>query len=695
MISDLLAAPPLRLPQSCFHVPLELRNCGLSRPSLISRKAQVESTCQLRRLGRITWTLLHLKWECSTILAFLHQSVLMHSFQSPLFACTDQNTPLTLQPSRPLPSFKLYADLLGYIFVISAGQEVNLRSRRRIVLSYAQTCHDWREAALLMKGLWVQLADFDEMSWVWNEEMLRRSHPLSFTVGTRTWSPRDAMVIGKELRYLERINTYRLGFTSETWPFLVEALQHPAKRIEYLSLAHVPAKPRSLNPHPRSSPGETERFMLPGSLFSHSAPRLQHLKLEGCFIDLSTPLFRQLTSLAVLDIDSRYNTAPTFTEWADLLATMPLLVDLSLKNAIMSSKSPLRPHKRRRVREFSLSPTRESDHGTSKRIERHLLSSLQRLYIDGPLSEVTALLRAIILPGACEVALVCTECHAGEELEYIQKVWVQQLLQSLDRRRKELNNQPTSRLPLLISASHSNLCLRSDDEVFSRAIATVLPESRQSLPSESISSFYLDMRIPHDGCWKPLLPPILSIMCDSSVLYDIPCSLASTITTLEVAIPSPHLDLLPFLAQATHIEALVNIQGGVGGWLLEELKNSVTNQPEVPLNMADEHSRPLLPKLRSMSFLDDRCLYGSAWKSLHGLLSARAALATTSSDPAGASFTADSLDRKLCDADRLIQPASLPICRLVIHENHLPDESRAAMEDLGVYVVRALWPRVI
>ena len=123
-----------------------------------------------------------------------------------------------------------------------------------------------------------------------------------------------------------------------------------------------------------------------------------------------------------------------------------------------------------------------------------------------------------------------------------------------------------------------------------------------------------------------LLSSILSWLVDDSVSSDstpFHLSLVSFVTSLELVIPSPHLDLLSFFVKARNLTDLVNLPGGIGGWLLQELRSWDQRDGSNPATETGNGHSTLLPELRSLSFVDDRCLYGSFWISFEALLKHR------------------------------------------------------------------------
>ncbi|CAA7261310.1 unnamed protein product [Cyclocybe aegerita] len=296
--------------------------------------------------------------------------------------------------NRLLPALQLCPDLLEYLFLLGASLETEDYHRRRAVLAYSQVCHDWRTTALATKSLWVQLTDFDDMSWRWNEEMLRRSHPLPVEVGSCTFPPRKTNSISSEMGYLGRIRTYWLGFADETWDILEKKLQEPAENFECLSLAYTPL---------RASKTNRPWYILPRNLFDNRAPQLRRLKLEGCTLDFGTPALRSLTSLTVINLDTTHKLAPSTFDWIALVSMPPFITDFFLRDAIFTATSPSDPHA-----QFSTIPSSKTR-----------LSRLTSLHLEANISDVAAFLKFIILPAARDLSLTCSDALPGAEMEGI------------------------------------------------------------------------------------------------------------------------------------------------------------------------------------------------------------------------------------------------------------------------------------
>ncbi|KAJ3516666.1 hypothetical protein NLJ89_g975 [Agrocybe chaxingu] len=540
--------------------------------------------------------------------------------------------------NRLLPALQLCPDLLEYLFLLGASLETDGYHRRRAVLAYSQVCHDWRTAALATKSLWVQLTDFDDMSWRWNEEMLCRSHPLPVKVGSCTFPPRETNSITSEMGYLGRIRTYRLGFADESWDVLEKKIQEPAENLEYLSLAYVPL---------HSSKTNRPWYILPRNLFDNRAPQLRRLKLEGCTLDFGAPTLRSLTSLTVLNLDAIHKLAPSAFDWITLISTLPFLTDLLLKEAISSVTSLSDPHA-----QLSTMPSSKTR-----------LSRLTSLHLEANISAVAAFLKFTILPVPHNLSLTCSDAQPGAEIEGILEAFVDVLERAIRRQRETGNTY----LPLLIYARSASLSICTDERVLGN-------ERDLPYPSSSASSFnfYLDFHAHRSGCWEPLLTPVLSAFSDPVRCNSPPSvnnGVVSHITSLEMRLPSCHPALAAFLRKATQLEALVNLPATLTNNLLPELRfapphRSHSPSPSITSNTSSSYTlAPLpsmpdvpLPHLRTISFNDDKSAWGVPYGTLLSYLRWRS------------------------------EDAEAPLSRVVFRRCLLLDEKVSELEGIGVTV---------
>ena len=284
------------------------------------------------------------------------------------------------ESNRLLPVFRIYPDLLEYIFILGISFEKTIQKRQSAVISYSQTCHDWRTVALSIKSLWGGLVDFEVNSETWNEELLRRSYPSAIVVGSTAYALRYPHVISAELAHLERMRIYRVGFEASAWDILFERLQQPAPRIEYLNLNHI-------------NYGDNNSFILPSTLFAGDAPRLKRLEMTHCLVDFQAPVLRSLTMLSVENLSALI--APTPLEWLEHLRRLPSLTSLRLANC-MSSQGP-----------------------SAETHDQVKLSHLDVLMLDSTLQNTHTFIDGLKFPVSCGFIVSCSECYPGPELDTV------------------------------------------------------------------------------------------------------------------------------------------------------------------------------------------------------------------------------------------------------------------------------------
>lgn len=312
----------------------------------------------------------------------------------PLFIHDSTNKKLYRQQNRLLPILRIYPDLLEYIFLLGTNFELEdtifRHGRQRAILSYSQTCHDWRVVALSIRPLWAALVDFEANSEAWNEELLRRSYPFPIVVGSTAYTFRDSRVIAAELLHLERIRIYHVDFDTSAWDILAERLQQPAPVIEYLDINFF-------------NTTDSNSFILPSNLFANDAPRLKRLGMTQCLVDFQTPILRYLTTLSVEFLNP--SNAPTPSEWLDHLTHLPLLTSLRLSNSMRSLRGPFTPT-------------------TTKQVELPLLSSLN---MDASLRDTHIFLNGLNFPVSCGLIISCYDSHPGPDLDIVLMVYLHRL----------------------------------------------------------------------------------------------------------------------------------------------------------------------------------------------------------------------------------------------------------------------------
>ena len=393
------------------------------------------------------------------VLPFTTQSIF---FMPSLFihdrTCTTPSKHYNLyrENNRLLPILRIYPDLLEYIFLLGASFEFDdpILHRQRAILSYSQTCHDWRIVAISIRSLWAGLVDFEVNSEAWNKELLRRSYPFPFVVGSTAYNFRHPHVISAELMHLERIRIYRVGFDISTWDILVDRLQQPAPRIEYLSINNTNQR-------------ATDSLIFPSDLFAGDAPRLKRLDITQCLIDFQAPVLRSLTALSVEFYNA--SNAPTPLEWLENLTHLPSLTSLRLLNSMRSQGHSMR--------------------GT-KQVE---LSFLSTLNLDASLHDIRIFIDGLKFPDSCGLIIICYECHPGPDLDIVLTAYLHGLNYAYHLR-------PES-CPFFINAHRSNLF------VWNRL--SILQGSHTA--DLETPTLFLNLN-PGSETWETLLGPVLHIL---------------------------------------------------------------------------------------------------------------------------------------------------------------------------------------
>ena len=288
------------------------------------------------------------------------------------------------ESNRLLPILRIYPDLLEYIFLLGTNFEfedtTSILHRQCAILSYSQTCHDWRIVAISIKSLWAELVDFELNSEAWNKELLRRSYPFPIAVGSMAYTLRHSRVISAELMHLERIRIYHVGFDISAWDILVERLQQPAPRIEYLDINYINYR-------------ATDAFILPSDLFASDAPGLIRLDMTQCLANFQAPVLRYLTTLSVEFLNA--SNAPTPLEWLENLSHLPSLAFLRLINSMRSQG--------------------HSTPGT-KQVELSLLSTLDLI---ASLHDTRILIDGLKFPVDCGLFITCYQCYPSPDLDIV------------------------------------------------------------------------------------------------------------------------------------------------------------------------------------------------------------------------------------------------------------------------------------
>ena len=314
---------------------------------------------------------------------FIHDRTLPSTTQSVAPSTFKKHFNVYRESNRLPPIFRIYPDLLEYIFLLGTNFEFEdtIRRRQSAILSYSQTCHYWRIVAISIRSLWAGLVDFEVNSEAWNKVLLRRSHPFPIVVGSTAYTLRHSRVISTELLYLGRIRSYHVGFDTSAWDILVERLQQPAPNIECLNINYINYR-------------ATNSFILPSNLFAGDAPRLKRLDMTQCFVDFQAPVLRSLTTLSVEFLNA--SKAPTPLEWLEHLSHLPSLTSLRLSNSM-----------------------RSQGHPTSGRFKQVELSLLSTLNLDASLQDTHIFIEGLKSPVSCGLIINCYDCYPGPDFDIV------------------------------------------------------------------------------------------------------------------------------------------------------------------------------------------------------------------------------------------------------------------------------------
>ncbi|KAF9553361.1 hypothetical protein CPC08DRAFT_234256 [Agrocybe pediades] len=415
--------------------------------------------------------------------------------------------------NRLLPVLRLCSDVLEYLFLVAAAMEHSPASLRRSVMAYSQTCHDWRIIALSSKRLWTRMVDFEDASRSWNEEMLRRSYPLSIQLSYQADFSRGASSLAFQLEQLPRIRTYSLGCQDTDWDVLVSMLTRPAPVLEELYITCY----RTFGHNILTTP------ILPWSLFDGTAPKLRRVEMKECIIDLRSPLLRTLTALRVIDLS--YDNAPTASQWVRHLRNMPSLKELYLQGAILPTR-------------FHSSIDKSSDDNPMPLIDN--------LNIEAPLTDVALLVRNLPKPTKSQWTLTCSNASPGSDLEQVMDVLSSSII--------SINQHDSAGLAhLLLAARETDIFLRSE-------MPSTNPQ--ESEPEIGIS---VSFHTPSFHLWETLFPAVASVLN----------TIMPKITSLEMILPTINPSLLSLLQRATALTTLVKLSSKMTRDLIPQLQISL------------------------------------------------------------------------------------------------------------------------
>ncbi|TFK38241.1 hypothetical protein BDQ12DRAFT_684215 [Crucibulum laeve] len=344
----------------------------------------------------------------------------------------DQNGPSALETSPSV--FILPPELLATIFIINEHLEYshdNGKSPR-----YAsQVCNHWRNIALSCPPLWTRIANMNNSSPEWIDQLLERSKgaPLIVKGYIRDEQPTIAKLCSI-LQHASRFDTFQMVVLSSS-PLIDDVLRQLLLRPSPFlrSLCIIDQSKLLFN---------TIAPSYPDPLFEGEASLLQDLRIRNIAINLASPLLHNVRNLEVIEVS--HNLAPSVGKWLNILANFSLLETLSVSDAFA-----------------------DSDELETSLPEVHL-PNLSCLNLHGSFSECIRLLSHLVLPAACSLGLGCSETrsHKASDFSVMQQIIT-----------KMLNSWPadvvSSKLEVFISPEFLSAC--NDDLYGCRALERKIP----------------------------------------------------------------------------------------------------------------------------------------------------------------------------------------------------------------------------
>ncbi|KAE9410864.1 hypothetical protein BT96DRAFT_912292 [Gymnopus androsaceus JB14] len=214
------------------------------------------------------------------------------------------------------------------------------------ILAVTQVCRKWRTVALECPALW-RKPDFARPKWA--REMIRLSKMAPLIVDLKTSlfqsepSSDTLEAIVESWKHFPRTVEICLEtYSPDTMDKLLVGTNHPAPLLDSLSLSikdfHL------LFSYGYADYNNSRYCQLPENLLGGNVPRLSRVELSRCHLSWDSPLLRNLTMLKVCNPGPP---APTLDQFVSVLASMPQLEVLELRDALpenMTTTSTQKPH---------------------------------------------------------------------------------------------------------------------------------------------------------------------------------------------------------------------------------------------------------------------------------------------------------------------------------------------------------------
>ena len=201
------------------------------------------------------------------------------------------------------------------------------------------------------------------------------------------------------------------------------------------------------------------------------------------------------------------------------------------------------------------------------------------LHLDAPLQEISALLQNLtIRSGSCWFVR-CVNSQTGPDLEAVVKKFATGIATLY---------KPDDPCPLLLAAHGSDIYLRS--EIYTtEALCPV--------------GLFVNFHLPRSSFWDALFPAVASQLAD----------VMPRVSSLQLHLPHVHPAILPCLHRGLQIDTLVKFSSTMTLHLLPELQSPLPSTRGIPL-----------PALTTMTFTDDRSMWGANYRALLQFLEWRA-----------------------------------------------------------------------
>ncbi|TFK63445.1 hypothetical protein BDN72DRAFT_963916 [Pluteus cervinus] len=222
------------------------------------------------------------------------------------------------------PTYRLPPEILTRVFsFVRYVPQVDESQAKKKLLRWIAVTHvsqHWRNVAIGSPSLWSCICSSYPKRIA--EEWLQRSKDAALSFNWQGTPSLDPQLVSTSLF---RTRDLALDLTLNGWKTLLPLLTPSAPLLESLII--------SFTNNPPPSP-------IPENLFSGITPRLRHLELRGCNIDINSSLFMDLTSLELRKPRHKFPT----TDVLNILSKLPRLVSVVLCSVLDQSADLASPN---------------------------------------------------------------------------------------------------------------------------------------------------------------------------------------------------------------------------------------------------------------------------------------------------------------------------------------------------------------